>query len=313
MTRHASADQLALLAVGELGRRKAARVAAHLTGCAGCTRISQHLAAVSITLERVQYPPMAEHFSARIEVAIATESAQRLAAAPAAEAGRRDLPARRSAGSARWRGWRIPGLTVPATRVVTAAAAVAVIAGGGYAIATSVGGPSGAPAQTAGSAALPAPARQLSLGPTVTYGRPGAMHSIRSVRSPTNFAHDQLPGEVVAAVRAAELKGATEHTAPSATSPSAANHASVSAGTAGPGTAGTAGSAGTAARLAGCVNLIAQGRTVLLVDLAHYDGTPATIIVTQGSGTSRAEAWVVGDSCSATSSDVLAHISLAHL
>lgn len=315
MTRHVSTDQLALLAVGELRRRKAARFEAHIAGCTLCTQVHQQLTQVSVTLASVRYPPMPDSFSARIEVALASESAQRVAAAPATEAGRRDLPTRRRSGTAEWRGWRLPGMSVATTRLVTAAAALAIIAGGSYTLATNVGGTSSGVSSSAGApAALPAPARQLALGPDVTYGRPGSTHTIHAVRAGTDFVPAQLTSQAIAAVHAARLRGASAAGAPSVSAPpvsapSAANRSSVSSGAAGSAAPGS----GTSARLAGCIDLIAPGRTVLLVELAKYEGRPATIIVTAASGATQAAAWVVGDSCSATSSDVLAHVQLGRL
>jgi hypothetical protein len=58
-------------------------------------------------------------------------------------------------------------------------------------------------------------------------------------------------------------------------------------------------------RLSACVNRIAAGRRVLLVEVARYNHAPATVIITAGRGKAR-EAWVVGPRCSATASDVLA-------
>jgi hypothetical protein len=63
--------------------------------------------------------------------------------------------------------------------------------------------------------------------------------------------------------------------------------------------------------LQGCVNRIAAGQEVLLVDVARYQGTPATVIVTRTSAASPEQVWVVGVGCSGARSDVLAHITLA--
>ncbi|HSZ28196.1 MAG TPA: hypothetical protein VK784_00390, partial [Pseudonocardiaceae bacterium] len=61
------------------------------------------------------------------------------------------------------------------------------------------------------------------------------------------------------------------------------------------------------ASLRGCVNRIAAGTLVLLVDVAHYRGAPATIIVTEAAKTGPMQIWVVGTGCSASGSDVLQH------
>jgi len=61
------------------------------------------------------------------------------------------------------------------------------------------------------------------------------------------------------------------------------------------------------ASLRGCVNRIAAGTLVLLVDVAHYRSAPATIIVTEAAKTGPMQIWVVGTGCSASTSNVLQH------
>ena len=48
---------------------------------------------------------------------------------------------------------------------------------------------------------------------------------------------------------------------------------------------------------------------MLLVDVARYQGAPATIIVTEAAGGPE-QIWVVGTGCSASRSDVLHHARL---
>ncbi len=63
--------------------------------------------------------------------------------------------------------------------------------------------------------------------------------------------------------------------------------------------------------LRGCVGRIAAGSLVLLVDVAHYGGAPATIIVTEAAETGPMQIWVVGAGCSASDSDVLQRVTAA--
>jgi len=63
--------------------------------------------------------------------------------------------------------------------------------------------------------------------------------------------------------------------------------------------------------LAGCVNRIAAGDLVLLVDVARYRGGPATVIVTKAPADGAEQIWVVGPACSASRSDVLQHAALS--
>jgi hypothetical protein len=62
--------------------------------------------------------------------------------------------------------------------------------------------------------------------------------------------------------------------------------------------------------LRACVNRVAAGELVLLVDVARYNGTPATVIVTEAAA-GPLGIWVVGTGCSASRSDVLAHTTAA--
>jgi hypothetical protein len=65
------------------------------------------------------------------------------------------------------------------------------------------------------------------------------------------------------------------------------------------------------ASLRGCVNRVAAGSLVLLVDVAHYRGAPATVIVTEAAETGPMQIWVVGTGCSASGSDVLQRVTAA--
>lgn len=294
--KHPNADQLASLAAGELRPRRAARIRAQVAGCEQCTQVSQQLNAIPAILASASYPPMPDNLSARIDSAIGNEARQRLAAMTATEARRRDLPARQPRPGMGG-GWHLPGLPAAATRLAAAAGAVVIAAAGGYLVA----GTAGTSVTRSSSSAPPgaaAPAQQMSLGPDVTYGQPGSLDTIHAVESKTNFMTAHLRTEVVAAVYAADARGA------SAGQPSAS--------TAEPLTRRAAG-AGIGRRLAGCTGLIAPGQTVQLIDIARYQGKPATVIVTAATALSQAQAWVVGSSCTATTKNVLTHTTLGYV
>jgi hypothetical protein len=310
MTRHASADDIAFLAAGELRRRKAAKVAAHVAGCALCTQVRAQLAEVTATLVRAQYPPLPETVTVTIQAALRSEVNARLAAAPAAEAARRDLPARhrRERSSADQGPWRLPGLSVPATRVLATAGALVIIGGGGYLMASNL--TSSVAPSSSSSQALPAPVQSMSRGPDVTYGSPGSQHTIHSVSSSMNFVPGQLRNQALGAYHQAQLTGEAANQA----SGSANGRATLGAVP----TSATTGAAGAAGmpvgpRLAGCIDAVGPGRSVLLVDLAKYAGSPATIIVFGATATSQAEVIVTADTCSAIAPTVLARAPLGHL
>jgi hypothetical protein len=216
---------------------------------------------------------------------------------PAIETGRRDLPARRPRAATSG-GWHLPGLSAAATRLAAAAAAVILAVAGSYRVAEIAG-----TSVTPSSPQAGATSRQISLGPDVTYGQPGSRHTIRAVNSDTNFVAAHLRTQAISAVHAAEARGAIA-AQPSA---SAATQLTGSAADTAPG------SQVTASRLAGCIGLIAPGRTVLLINIARYQGTPATLIVTAATGVNETEAWVAGSSCSATTKDIHAQAALGNL
>ncbi len=312
MKRHASADQLADLAVGALRPRKAGRIAAHLAGCAHCTDVSDQLTGVSSMLASVPFAPMPAQLSSRIEATLAAESVQRLASEPATEAGRRDLPARGRHSSPTGQGRRILGLSGPASRLVAAAGALVIIGAGGYEIAAHVNTGASTPG-TASAGSAHVPASQLSLGPSVKYHQDstGATKSLPTVRSDTNFTSANLGTKAVASMTAARQQGAV----PNAGSGGTARAPSFSSAHPAP----TANSADSTAKrsqdqLTGCVDKIAAGQTVLLVELAKYDGKNATIILVAAvKPAGSAEAWAVSPSCSAADTHILDHVHVAHI
>jgi len=300
VTRHASTVVLASLAAGELGRRKTAKVSAHVAGCARCTRLSQQLSEVPAILANTPYPALPDTVSVQIEAALRVEVNSRVAAAPVTEAGRRDLPIAPRRQPAGQRGWHLPGLSVSATRLVAAAGAVVLIGGGGYLLARDL--PSGVGTSSSSSAALPAPAQPMTPGPNVTYGHAGSQRTVHTVVSSTNFVPSQLRSQVITAVHEAESRGEST-IAPSASASAPTALAPLN----------SAAASGAGSGLAGCIDTVGPGRAVLLIDEARYGGKPATIIVFAGSTTTQAEALVVTDACSASSQDVLARAPLGHL
>jgi hypothetical protein len=329
MARHVSAEKLARFRAGDLPRAAARRAAAHLSGCARCRAQSDALAGLPALLAGTRVPPIPAHLAARIETALATESAHRAAEAdaPARARTRRDRAA--AQGVARGRatgdraGIRLPwaGLPGPARRGLATAAVLAVIGGGGYAVVSAVGGPQGtassaapsglAPARSAPSAvpsaavsALPRSSNGLVqrhpaagtvpgavgpvlFGPLTRYSYSGSAGSFTPVVTGTNY----LPADLAA--QAAQILATVRATQARPPGPVSAF----------PG--------GTLARLPGCVGRIAAGATVLLVDQAQYQGTPATIIITGPvSAGGPMQVWAAGSSCSSSGSDVLARQAL---
>ena len=331
MTRHVSAEKLARFRDGDLSRSAARRVTAHLARCPACRADADALAELPALLAGTELPRIPDHLAARIETALATESAQRAAAAPQRTAARHGA-ARRS-GLPRWvvtderarrRAWR----SGPAPRILATAAVVAVLGGGGYALVSGLGGssasssgasnsrplagppvaPAPRPSAGAGSSGLRAPAvsngvrpgavSAPSFGPLEEYRHDGHAASFRPVRTSTDYLTAQL-GQQAAATLAA-----VRSSRPTAAGGTGRNTS------AGDGTAGARRgfSTATLARLPGCVARVAAGQSVLLVDLASFQGGPAIIIVTAPPGSATGtQVWAAGPDCSSSGADVLAH------
>jgi hypothetical protein len=312
MTRHASAEDLALLAEGELRRRKAVRISEHVASCTQCTQVRAELTEVRTVLSGVPYPPLPVTVSVQIESALRVEVNRRIAEAPATEASRGVLPARGRRQRARTvqGGWHLPGLSIPATRLVAAAGAVVLVGGGGYLVASNL--TSGVPTSSSSSAAPPSTSQQMTAGPDVTYGSPGSQHTIHSVSSRMNFVPQQLRTEVLAAYHEAQVKGEAGSVSLGGTSaPGGPVHGNAASPLQTSAAAASGGGAGT--RLAGCMRAVADARMVVLLDFAKYQGKPAMIVVLGSTATNQAEVIVTTDGCSATAPNVVTRAPLGHL
>jgi hypothetical protein len=308
MMRHISDENLARYLEGDLRPRRAAKVGSHLAGCSGCQARAAALKGVPNLLASVQYPPIPARLSSQIERALAAESSARVASTPASEAGRLDLPAR--ARPAR-QAWRMPWLNSQAgLRTVAAVGAAVIVAGGGYAL-VSHAGPSASPAGTSISGPPAAPAK-VQNGPSVHYRHAGHTDSIKTVKSGTNYVSATLAGQAER-VLAVQRKSTSVPSGGNA----AGSYSTFAAPNSRPGQASSpsasAAATARAARLQGCVDRIAAGRSVLLVDAAKYEGSAATIIMVSSGASGRAEVYAVGPGCSASASNILAQQSLSRL
>jgi hypothetical protein len=305
MRPHVSAETMARYRQGDLNRRRISHISTHLAGCDRCSALNDDLGGVTTLLASAHPPPMPEDLTARITSAIAAESARRAAAPAAGEApaGRRHRPPHRS---------RLPRITPKVALGGLAATAAVVLVGGGLYVAVGhSGSTAGTATSGAPSAARPAtrsrangpmaPALPVS-GPALQYQRGGRKDSITPITTSTNFTASALNSQVTAEVR--KYGAGFAKTGPNDESPSRSGSASPAAV--------PREQAGTfadipLASLRGCVNRIAAGNLVLLVDVAHYRAAPATIIVTEAAETGPMQIWVVGTGCSASGSDVLRH------
>jgi hypothetical protein len=320
VNRHASAEELASLALGGLRRRKAARISAHLSTCIQCTQVNGKLGSVQTMLASasaqfdVSMPP---DLSARVSGALTAVSNERLSSETPTEAGRRDLPQRSRASALRGvrsgrgvRSARSSGQSGPnsgrqprwsmTTKVLAGAGAVAVIAVAGAAIGTQVGGPSSSTSAASSPGATNVP---MTTGPKVSYQHAGATKTITEVKTSTDFQASTLVTQAKAAVTEARARGDI--------SGSGAGAGATPAPTANSGPVSSPNASSMSGMLGGCVNRVAAGQSVILVESARYEGSNATIIVTDSSTPGHQEVWVVGSSCSSANSDVLDHATFA--
>jgi hypothetical protein len=327
MNRHATLDELANLGADNLRPRKAARVNRHVATCAKCSEVSDQLSSVPAVLSSVPFPQMPASLSVRIDSVLAAEAAQRVAAEPATEAARRDLPAWAGRGRPRPRlaghrprrpAWT---LSVPATRVIATAAAIVVVAIGGYEIASHTTGAPFSSSSGSSSAGLPTPfSSQVSFGGSVTYQQNGSTAAIQMGDSSTNFQAATLADQAQAAVTAAKADDVHSHAVASNGVATPTSSLAISSARATAGALSGPATMSPDSQLAGCLDrVITPGQVVLLVERATFENKRATILVTVPAALSgtyppkEAQIWALGSTCSATNSDVLDHVKVARL
>lgn len=328
MRKHVSLEDIALLDADALSPRKAAKVRSHLAHCADCSQQRAALGAVPNMLASAssRYEPMPENLSSRVDAALASESARRLASQPGSEAARGALPARRKSGilPGAGRGLRMPSLSGPTVRALATAGVVAVVVGGGVGIATQLGGTSASTSSAAGSHAalrgprvLPPHVPALTNVASVGYGHGSSARRIEEVSSSTNFTAANMKTTVNDAVRAEKTNGDYSSSRLVGPSSSASSVPAVSdrSATISPAAAaglsqGIASSSGTASpsprQLAGCINeVVMPGQKLQLLERATFDSQPATIIVSAAPLGHPEHVWVVGNLCSSTEKNLL--------
>jgi hypothetical protein len=289
-----NSETLAEFREGLLPRRKARQVAAHLAHCARCAGRDAQLAELPALLARSPAPPMPAALTARIEAALAAEAAARPATADRATADRatadratadRATADRAAAAATAARGHRKtpaprPGRSRLALRAAAAAAAVVVLAGGGYGLTRLLAG--GSLSSPTSSALAPAAgSKHAAMRPSPNGPQRAAASGVAPspliVHSGTNY----QPGQLSTQVRATLLRfghGAKNFL---------------------PGTGQSPAPLAFGANLSACLQRVTGGRPAELVDVAHYEGRPAAIIVIPGARANTLRVLVVGTGCSA--------------
>jgi hypothetical protein len=309
MARHPDTDVLAEFREGLIGRRRSARIRAHLSGCSRCASLESGLAEVTTLLASAPAPRMPDELTARLESVLTAEVAARAQAESTGTARKSTGTPRKSTGTAREStgtpgeadrrrgGWYRPARSAGRpgqwrTAVLGVAAVIAVIfaIGGSYGLARLVHSGSGV------SSALSSGRAEGSHGavPTPPYepqreGGPAAAQQLAGhvpvIHSGTDYLPDRLRAQAETML--------------------AAHRASVT-----PQAQAAPLASGQLAALQGCVTLITGGARPLLVDVASYQGRQATVIVQAPAGRQPGQVWVVGPGCSADHRDLVAHTQL---
>jgi hypothetical protein len=158
-------------------------------------------------------------------------------------------------------------------RILSVAAATVAVLGGGAVVGHSLlTGPVPSESGTAQSKAVQDPSASSRPKAPRSETLQGAAGGYLTVQSGTNYTADRLGAQVSAQV--------------------------------------TQGESGRAAMpptrtVAACVQRVTQGKPPLLVDIASYEGRPATLIVLPTVNSGRLDIWVVGPACSASDTALL--------
>ncbi len=318
MRGHADAATLAAFREELLSARKAAQVSAHLAACPRCAALEAELAEVTTLLNRATAPPMPDALTARIQAALATEAAARTpATAPASErvpvmAGAASHDGTQSTNGHRPREdtgrrarWRDHDRSWLALRVGAVTAAVALIAGGGYGIAQLL---TGSPAVTGASsgAGVGAQPNIKVTGPIPRMSAGGINAAPAAGSSGNNNTH--ISGGTLAPL---VISSGTNYQPTSLGAQASAvlkrlNSTGGPSASPGPSLAPASSQLSLFPHLQSCLNRIGNGESPRLVDLAHYLGHPALIVVLPGTNGASPQAQVIAPGCNSTTAHVLA-------
>jgi len=312
------AEALAMCREGLLGRRKTARIRAHVSSCSRCAEADAELAALPALLALTGAAPMPAELIARMDAVIAAEAAGRRAEAPQqvvpglpavspadvspADVTAPDIAAPDIAAPA-------PGGRVPRSRpgfaarkvLAFAAAAAVLAAGGGYLLSHL---PSSSSGPSASSAAAPAAGQSSAVRAGGKVNATAGGNGLTVISSGTNYQPGKLVGQIAAVLARYGIRAPGQHV-PAAVTPASASTASASTAP-----AGQLLEPSRLAALSECVARIAAGQRPWMVDEARFRGRPATIIVLPATAQALTRVWVVGPACSASRSDVIAHTAL---
>ena len=271
---HLESGVLAEFRAGLVTGRRRASIASHLEACDRCAGLSDQLGEIPVLLAAAPAPAMPDDVARRLDLVLAAEAAKR----DSSERTVDDSPAHPPASPGPRRRWDFRLVT---QRILVPAAAVVVLAAGGFGL-SRVMGSSPSSSTAAGSEAAPA----ASAPPSEATSRSGAHPAIES---PRTFPVVNSGINYRRATLAQQLETELQRQAHSAAGPQVLASGS----------------------LKGCVQRVTRGTrpgTLALVERARFQGQPAIVIVAV-SGDHDA-AWVTAPGCSASSARVLATATL---
>ena len=278
MTGHPESDVLAEFRAGLVTGRRRASIASHLTACDRCAGLSDQLSEVSVLLAAAPRPVMPDDVARRLDLVLAAEAAQRHSSERAVD----DSPGHPASSPGPRRRWDFRLVT---QRILLPAAAVLVLAAGGFGL-TRVGGSSSS-STAAGSEA--APAASAASVPSAAAGATHRSGANPAFEAPLNFQVVTSGTDYQPATLRQQLESELRQHAQPVAGPQVL----------------------TSGSLKGCVLRVTAGTspvTLTLVERAHFQGRPAIVIVAVSGH--RYQAWVAASGCSGSSDHVLATATL---
>jgi hypothetical protein len=279
---HPESGVLAEFHAGLVTGRRRASIASHLVGCDRCAGLSDQLGEIPALLAAAPPPAMPDDLARRLDLVLAAEAAKR----DSSERTVDDSPADRPASPGPRRHWDFRLVT---QRILVPAAAVVVLAAGGFGL-SRVTGSSSSSSAASGSEAASAPSARPANGTAAAGSEatsPSAAHP--AIEAPANFQVLNSGTNYLPATLAQQLETELHRHA----QPAAGSEVLVSGS------------------LKGCVLRVTQGTrpgTLALVERAHFQGQPAIVIVAVSGR--HDTAWVTASGCSASSDHVLATATL---
>jgi hypothetical protein len=281
---HPDSEVLAEFRAGLVTGRRGARISAHLAACERCTGVCDQLAEISTLLAAVPASAMPDAVAQRLESVLAAEAGHRASSERAVGDSAPDPVA----GSPPRRHWDFRLVTL---RVLAPAAAVVLLAAGGFGLSRIAGSSTSSQAATSGVA----PAASSAQAQAGAAAVPSASAPSRSREAPANI---EAPAKLGVVTSGTDYQPAT-------LAPVLERELRLHSG------ATVSVPDLTPASLRGCVLRVISGihpGTLLWVERAHYQGLPATVIVARSGHDD--VAWVTAAGCSASSDHVLATMTL---